>query len=592
MGYYSILFSRLAPDGKIFSFEPTETIDLLRANLEYHHCENVTPFQIALGRTAGVYEDDIYRIWGEPPERQPYTFSTIDAMIDQLELERLDCIKIDVDSFDFDVLRGAEETLKRLNPWVVVELNHALSKRNQSVPQALEWLYSIGYSRAHVTDYENYVLKRLGNEPTPSVAPSMVLTFESRPMLMPLTLVRGAAIDLIFADEPDCHGSASAVVMPDREPKVWRVMAPGPQWSYAASWLRTDSAPFDGPVIIEADVEVSGGTIGMSCVKMDNVSFVGQEAEANPAPGKQTLRIVVDEPDQIAYLVVRNADPNGVTAVANVYGIRAHTATEVSRESSSALLLPGKRRLSLAECAAALRGKDMFELTVDSASPGLAISGVEELGVTLGFSRAFVPQIHVYDHGLADFKTEVDESAIFSYLYREFQPARHLEFGTWEGWGTVLCAEASKAEIWTVNLPEGERDAEGKPVYEASSDSGESIGWRYRAAGLEPRVHQILCDSRELDVNQFGPGFFDSVFIDGGHTEDVVTSDTDKAIALLRSGGLLIWHDFCPDVEALGQNEAPRGVVAAITQNFAKWSPALRSWFWVRPSWILIGVKA
>ena len=40
--------------------------------------------------------------------------------------------KYDVDSFDFEVLRGAERTLLRRNPVVVVELNHALAKRNQS----------------------------------------------------------------------------------------------------------------------------------------------------------------------------------------------------------------------------------------------------------------------------------------------------------------------------------------------------------------------------------------------------------------------------------------------------------------------------
>lgn len=585
------MFSRLAPDGRIFAFEPTETIDLLRTNLEHHHCANVIPLQVALGRKAGVYEEDIYRIWGEPPERQPYTFSTIDATIDELELDRLDCIKIDVDSFDFDVLRGAEKTLKRFNPWVIVELNHALSKRNQSVPEALEWLYSIGYSRAHVTDYENYVLKRYDGESAPSAAPAMLVEFESRPMLLPHTLARGEALDAVFVDEPAAIGSAS-VVARSREPKVWCITAPGPQWSYAASWLRSDRILPEGPVIIEADVEVSGGAIGASCVKADNATFVCQEAELVASPGKQTLRLTIAEADEIAYLVVRNVDPSGEPALANVHAIRVYTATEALRESSSTLLVPAKKRLSLTECEAALRGRDIFDIANGSTVPGIAISGVEELGTALGFSRAFVPQIRVYDHGLADFKTEIDESAIFSYLYREFQPARHLEFGTWEGWGAVLCAQASNAEIWTINLPEGERDADGKPVYDAGSDSGQSIGWRYRAAGFGSRVHQILCDSRKLEVHRFGPEFFDSVFIDGGHTKDVVTSDTDKALAILRSGGLIIWHDFCPDVETLAQNEAPRGVVGAVIENFSRWSPALSSWFWVRPSWILIGVKA
>lgn len=75
-------------------------------------------------------------------------------------LTRLDCIKIDVDSFDFEVLQGAKETLIKYDPFVVVELNHALNQRNQSVPQALEWLASLNYKHTYSLDYDNFLLKR------------------------------------------------------------------------------------------------------------------------------------------------------------------------------------------------------------------------------------------------------------------------------------------------------------------------------------------------------------------------------------------------------------------------------------------------
>ena len=67
------------------------------------------------------------------PERHTYDFSTVDDLVQKLKLTRLDCIKIDVDSFDFEVLMGAEETLRRFNSWIVVELCHSLSRRDQSV---------------------------------------------------------------------------------------------------------------------------------------------------------------------------------------------------------------------------------------------------------------------------------------------------------------------------------------------------------------------------------------------------------------------------------------------------------------------------
>jgi FkbM family methyltransferase len=147
IGYYSILFARLAPKGSVYAFEPTSTIDLLRKNLCWHRVENVRTLQVALGAASGHIEEDIYRIWGQPAERMHYEFATVDDIMARLDLSRLDCIKIDVDSFDFEVLQGAERTLERLNPWIVIELNHALAKRNHSLAEALEWLAARGLIR-------------------------------------------------------------------------------------------------------------------------------------------------------------------------------------------------------------------------------------------------------------------------------------------------------------------------------------------------------------------------------------------------------------------------------------------------------------
>ena len=73
---------------------------------------------------------------------------------------RLDCLKIDVDSFDFEVLMGAEKTLQRFDPWLVVELNHALGVRGYSNMAALDWLLARGYRTSLVLDYDNFVLRR------------------------------------------------------------------------------------------------------------------------------------------------------------------------------------------------------------------------------------------------------------------------------------------------------------------------------------------------------------------------------------------------------------------------------------------------
>jgi FkbM family methyltransferase len=178
IGYYSILFSRLAPEGRVYAFEPTDTIGLLQKNLAHHASRNVEPIQVALGSFSGRHTDDVFRIWGQPAERKEYDFETIDNIVTKLRIDRLDCLKIDVDSFDFDVLRGAHRTLERFNPWIVIELNHALAKRNQSVNQALEWLVSRGYGGAFITDYENFILHRETTTSTATCLQSFQLTFD------------------------------------------------------------------------------------------------------------------------------------------------------------------------------------------------------------------------------------------------------------------------------------------------------------------------------------------------------------------------------------------------------------------------------
>lgn len=214
---------------------------------------------------------------------------------------------------------------------------------------------------------------------------------------------------------------------------------------------------------------------------------------------------------------------------------------------------------------------------------------------------------------------EEDDAPILQFLYRTHQPRRHLEFGTWQGWGTVLCLEACDATVWTINLPDGEIRPDGTWAYghrilDASNspegiitetfgedelgprtyhrtDAGGYIGRLYREKSLGHRVCQIYCDSREWNTSNYPAGFFDSVLIDGGHQSDVVVGDTRKALPLLRSGGLMIWHDFCPLPEIRSQFESVRGVTQAVEQLLPELQIQLDPLCWINPSWILLGIK-
>jgi hypothetical protein len=160
VGIYSVLFSQLSPQGLIYAFEPTETASFLKENLQANKCDNVHVFQKALGNRSGKFEDKVFRIWGQAPEQCKYPFTTLDDFCLSEKINHLDCIKIDVDSYDLEVLEGSINTLERFNPYVVVELNHALSKRNRSNSEAFEFLAKQGYEQTLVLEHENFVLKK------------------------------------------------------------------------------------------------------------------------------------------------------------------------------------------------------------------------------------------------------------------------------------------------------------------------------------------------------------------------------------------------------------------------------------------------
>jgi predicted O-methyltransferase YrrM len=131
-----------------------------------------------------------------------------------------------------------------------------------------------------------------------------------------------------------------------------------------------------------------------------------------------------------------------------------------------------------------------------------------------------------------------------------------------------------------VGLPRRERYA---------TDCFGFVGRFYLEKDLGHRVCQIYSDSRTWDTAAYPPGFFDSVLIDGGHQKEIVLNDTAKAWELLRPGGLMLWHDFCPPLWP----ELPhtRGVMEAVLDRWEFLRDQTRSLFWIYPSYILLGIK-
>jgi predicted O-methyltransferase YrrM len=240
---------------------------------------------------------------------------------------------------------------------------------------------------------------------------------------------------------------------------------------------------------------------------------------------------------------------------------------------------------------------------------------VDDLQQELGFDEPIAFAAEWRRRPLRDWVMEADGD-ILRYVFRNFRPARHLEFGTWQGDGVLRCVEECDATVWTLNVLEGESRANGEWAYATQADDAPlrrtqgaqtfatdaglwvrtdaygQIGRKYLDAGFGKRVCQIYCDSREWDTHHFPRGFFDTVFIDGGHGYDTVKNDTWHAIDLARPGGLIMWHDFCPLPDVTAACESTRDVVGFLETEHKSLLPFVDKLFWIDPSWILIGVRS
>lgn len=160
IGMYTILFSKLASKGKVYAFEPTDSIEKLKKNVEYHSCNNVTLLNKAVGNHNGIKKDKVFKIWSQQIiEDKEFEFITIDKFVYDNNIN-LDLLKIDVDSYDYEVLLGAEKVLKEQNPIIVVELNSVLEKRNYNINDVMTYMNNVNYYHIHFFDNDNYVFKK------------------------------------------------------------------------------------------------------------------------------------------------------------------------------------------------------------------------------------------------------------------------------------------------------------------------------------------------------------------------------------------------------------------------------------------------
>ena len=143
IGLVSAAAVQILPDGIVVSIEPEpRALRCLRRTLA--HAPNASIVPAAVGRevaTASFHQDPGGTAWGMISDREPsidVPLITIDSLVEERHLDRLDVIKVDVEGFELDVLVGASASLARFEPLLVVELNpYCLWRHGRCLPQDL-----------------------------------------------------------------------------------------------------------------------------------------------------------------------------------------------------------------------------------------------------------------------------------------------------------------------------------------------------------------------------------------------------------------------------------------------------------------------
>ncbi len=122
---------------KVLAFEAVkETYDCLVKNISSN--KNVSSYNAALGNSPGFVSigwDDKYRAQGNTGSKftKELLSNSVGAvrrtMLDAHMLSGLDFLKLDVEGAEYDVLKGAEKTVLKYKPVVILEVKKGYAKR-------------------------------------------------------------------------------------------------------------------------------------------------------------------------------------------------------------------------------------------------------------------------------------------------------------------------------------------------------------------------------------------------------------------------------------------------------------------------------
>ncbi len=172
-GVFSVLFGKLVGEyGKVYAFEASrKNFKILKKNICINKLsQTVKPYNLAIGNEEkkvnlaiadtssghnSIYDKHLKGI----KKYETISQTTIDKFTEENSIKSIDLLKIDVEGYEYNVLKGAEETIKRSKDmWLFVEFSPNFISKELAI-NMLEFLKKY-FRKVYIADKKRKIVKK------------------------------------------------------------------------------------------------------------------------------------------------------------------------------------------------------------------------------------------------------------------------------------------------------------------------------------------------------------------------------------------------------------------------------------------------
>lgn len=180
VGVFSLYAAKRLTSGEVHAFEPLQQhLSRFSTNLELNGFSNIKVNPVALSRKPGsrtlyvpnTNNTGMASFYADETDPNGFaghgiTTTTLDQYVSDMQIKRLDIIKIDVEGAELDALEGGRETIRRFRPRVMMEVNVShLRRAGKTLDDLVGFWADLGYSMfriehsgtfTHITDIGSF----------------------------------------------------------------------------------------------------------------------------------------------------------------------------------------------------------------------------------------------------------------------------------------------------------------------------------------------------------------------------------------------------------------------------------------------------